>query len=309
MTSVAPIRFGLIGVDSPHAPSFTRLFGNGFDGVVPGGTVTHAWKGESASDFPLSRDRIESFADEVAGLGVSLCDTPEAVAEACDALLIVSSDARTHPPYFKRVARFGKPIYVDTRFAPTLAEARSMLAAAAAAGSLVLAGSPKRFTPEFSAALQDGPATRVSLTGPLPTQPGHPGLAWYGVHLVDLAVAALGSVGLSSAKVAVDAGRHSEGSTSVTVTWGDGREATLAGDAEWNPFTRGRIETIEGAAEFSIEAGPPMLVGLLEEIVGACRNGKPNVPLPEILSIVAIVEAANRSLETGHPIPLSPNQG
>ncbi len=295
MTSAAPIRFGLIGVDSPHAPSFTRLFGNGIDGVVPGGTVTHAWKGEAASDFPLSRDRIDHFADEVSGLGVTLCDSPEEVAEACDALLIVASDARTHPRYFERVVRFGKPIYVDTRFAPTLAEARTMLAQAQASGALVLAGSPKRFTAEFQAALSGGRRQSVSLDGPLPTQPGHPGLAWYGVHLVDLAVAALGA---GPAAVTVDAGGpgSGSGSTTVTVAWGDGREAHLGGAADWHPFTTGRIDA---GSEFSIEAREEMLVGLLESIVTSCRTGTPNVPLREILSIVAIVEAANKSLEAG----------
>ncbi|WP_091469998.1 Gfo/Idh/MocA family protein [Paenarthrobacter nitroguajacolicus] len=303
MTLVAPLRFGLIGVDSPHAPSFTRLFGNGSDGVVPGGMVTHAWKGESASDFPLSRDRIDDFAEEVSGLGVVMCDSPEAVAEVCDALLIVSSDARTHPRYFERVAPYGKPIYVDTRFAPTLSEARTMLAQAQASGALVLAGSPKRFTPEFQAALAGGPRQSVSLDGPLPIQPGHPGLAWYGVHLVDLAVAALGA---GPEAVTVDAGGRGSGSgsTSVTVAWGDGREAHLGGAADWHPFTTGRIDA---GSEFSIEAREAMLVGLLEGLVTSCRTGRPNVPLPEILSIVAIVEAANKSLEAGLSVPLSPN--
>jgi len=296
-----PIRFGLIGVDSPHAPSFTRLFGNGVDGAVPGGTVTHAWKGESASDFPLSLDRIDSFADEVSGLGVTLCDSPEAVAEACDALLIVASDARTHPHYFERVVRYGKPIYVDTRFAPTLAEARTMLAQAQASGTLVLAGSPKRFTPEFREALAGGPCQSVSLDGALPTQPGHPGLSWYGVHLVDLAVAALGA---GPEAITVDAGKPGSFTTvtSVTVRWGNERVADMKGESQWNPLTTGRLTTDEGVREFSIEAGPSMLVGLLKGIVDSIHRGTPNVPLREILSIVAIVEAANKSLEAGLPV-------
>ena len=47
-----------------------------------------------------------------------------------------------------------------------------------------------------------------------------------------------------------------------------------------------------------------MLVGLLEGIVTSCRTGTPNVPLREILSIVAIVEAANKSLEAGRLVTL-----
>lgn len=272
----ASLRFGLIGVDSPHAPSFTRL-------LTDGATITHAWKGEASPDFPLSYERIDAFAEEVAGLGVRMCESPDEVAEGCDALLIVASDARTHPALFHRVAPHGKPVYVDTRFALTTEDARSMLAASREHGCLPLAGSPKRFAAPFRAALEAGPVERIDLTGALPTQPGHPGLAWYGVHLVDLAVAALGpgcvSVSLS------ESGR-------ITLTWADGRVATLGGEPEWSPLTTGVLTGPDGVREFVVEAGPPMLTGLLSAIVAACRSGEPTVPEAEILDVVAVVEAS-----------------
>ncbi|WP_406458504.1 hypothetical protein OG782_36390 [Streptomyces sp. NBC_00876] len=289
----APVRFGLIGLDSPHAPSFTRLFADGINGEVPGGRVVSAFKGRAAADFPPSRDRIDGFADEVAGLGVELRETPEEVAEASDALLVVAADARTHPDYFTRLAPFGKPVYVDTRFALSTADARSMLATAHAHGCLPLAGSPKRFTPEFRSALTSFRPRRIDLTGPLPTQPGHPGLAWYGVHLVDLAVAALGP-----GCVNVDARRGRR----TTLTWPDGRVATLGGDAQWSPFTQVRVSDGQEARELTIEAGPPMLTGLLASLVSACRTGRPNVPEAEVLDIVAIVEAARRSRVADAPV-------
>ncbi|MFI6650419.1 hypothetical protein ACIBI8_22720 [Streptomyces sp. NPDC050529] len=290
-----PVRFGLIGLDSPHAPSFTRLFGDGINGEVVGGTVVSAWKGRAAADFPLSRDRIDGFADEVAGLGVELRETPEEVAEACDALLVVAADARTHPDYFSRLAPFGKPVYVDTRFALSTADARAMLATANEYGCLALAGSPKRFIPEFRSASAAFEPRRIDLTGPLPTQPGHPGLAWYGVHLVDLAVAALGP-GCAS----VDARRGRR----TTLTWPDGRVATLGGDAEWSPFTQVRVSDGREVRELTIEAGPPMLTGLLTSLVSACRTGRPNVPEAEVLDIVAIVEAARRSRAADAPMSI-----
>ncbi|MBT2896667.1 Gfo/Idh/MocA family protein [Streptomyces sp. McG3] len=291
----APLRFGLIGVDSPHAPSFIRLFGDGVTGTVPGGTITAAWKGEAAADFPPGRDRIESFAQEVTALGVPLRASPEEVAEHCDALLVVASDARTHAGYFTRLAPLGKPVYVDTRFALTTRDARHMLGCASASGCLPLAGSPKRFTPEFRDAVGSGRIDRVDLTGPLPTQPGHPVLDWYGVHLVDLAVAALGP-----GCVGVDA----SASGSTTLTWSDGRVATLGGDEEWSPLTTGRLSGPAGDRHFTIEAGPPMLSGLLTSIVDACRRGAPNVPLAEVSEIVSIVEAARRSRAAGVPVTL-----
>ncbi|MFB7587080.1 hypothetical protein [Streptomyces sp. NPDC056169] len=293
-----PLRCGLIGVDSPHAPSFTRLFGDGVTGAVPGGTVVAAWKGVAAEDFPLSRDRIDVFAQEVAELGVPLYATPEEVAERCDVLLVVASDARTHAGYFTRLAPFGKPVYVDTRFALTTEDATAMLATAATHGCLPLAGSPKRFTPEFRRAVggSGGGADRVDLTGPLPTQPGHPFLAWYGVHLVDLAVAALGP---GCAYVDASTGDR------VTLTWPDGRVATLGGEERWSPLTTGRVNGPRGEGEFTIEAGPPMLTGLLTSIVDACRTGIPNVPEAEVRDIVAIVEAAHRSRTSGAPVTLT----
>ncbi|GAA1495271.1 gfo/Idh/MocA family oxidoreductase [Paeniglutamicibacter kerguelensis] len=300
----APIRFGLIGVDSPHAPSFTSLFGDGIDGAVPGGTVTHAWKGEAAADFPLSFERIDGFEQQVIDLGVSMCASPEEVAQVCDALLIVASDTRTHRAYFDRVVGFGKPIYVDTRFATTLDDARSMLAAAQASGALVLAGSPKRFTPEFASAVAAGPAERISLTGPLPTQPGHPGLAWYGVHLVDLAVTALGADTDLAGAVIESSRDEAGGRTRVTIRCVDGRVIDLGGEDQWSAFTAGVLERADSNAEFSIEAGPPMLVGLLEGLVASCLGGTPNVPPADILGIVAIVQAANQSLDTGRPVSL-----
>ena len=291
--ATTPLHFGLVGVDSSHAPAVTRLLGGGVTGAVPGATITAAWKGEAARDFPPGRDRIDPLAREVAELGVPFCGTPEEVAERCDALLVVASDARTHPGLFTRLAVLGKPVYVDTRFALTTREARDMLMAASAHGCLPLAGSPKRFTEEFRTALAGGPVDRIDLTGPLPTQPGHPVLDWYGVHLVDLAVAALGP-----GCVGVDA---PEGGP-ATLSWADGRVATRGGEEEWSPLTTGRLEGPDGERHFTIEAGPPMLTGLLASIVDACRSGVPNMPRAEMLEIVAVVEAARRSRASGTPV-------
>ncbi|GAA1718989.1 hypothetical protein GCM10009809_13540 [Isoptericola hypogeus] len=294
-----PLRFGLIGVDSPHAPSFARLLGDGRTGAVRGAQVALAWRGVAAQDFPLARDRIDDLAADVSARGVAWCSSPEEVAERCDAVLVVASDARTHPDYFHRVAGFGKPVYVDTRFALTTADARAMLDAARDSGALALAGSPKRFTPELRDAASPGvPVERIDLVGPLPTQPGHPVLDWYGVHLVDLAVAVMGP-----GCVRVDA--RADGP--VTLTWEDGRVATLDGEPQWSPTTRGAIRTADGRRrDLVIHAGEPMLTGLLEALVAACRTGVPTVPPAEVLTVVAVVEAARASRLRGEPVRVDP---
>ncbi|WP_327632872.1 gfo/Idh/MocA family oxidoreductase [Kribbella sp. NBC_00482] len=284
-----PVRFGLVGTDSPHAVSFTKLFA---DGTVAGGQVVAAWSGEPRDDFPLSSRGVAN-ARTLAELGVALLDTPEQVAEQADVILIVEADARTHAGLFHRVAPAGKPVYVDTRFAMTSDEARSMLETA---GTLVLAGSPKRFTPEFQRCLRAEPVLTADLTGPLPTQPGHPGLSWYGVHLVDLAVAALGP-GCERVQLHDDV---------LTLTWPDGRQARLSGPAEWEPVTRGRLHSATGEQSFELVAGEPMLAGLLTALVAAAHDHHPTVPAPEILDIVAIIEAGNRCLAGAGPQPVRP---
>lgn len=289
------IRFGLIGVDSAHAVQFTRVLGDGGNEGVEGGRIAAAWQGPTVTDFPPSRDRNDQLAAEVAGLGVPVLDAPEAVAEVCDALLIVASDSRSHPDHFRRLARFGKPIYVDTRFAPSRREAQDMIERAAQHGCLVLGGSPKRFTPEFRAARADvSDPTSIHLEGAMPEQPHHPVLAWYGVHLVDLAVATLGPRCRT-----VDARGER-----VVLTWDDGRTATLGGPREWQAVTSGAIRGEDRCREFRIEANAQMLRGLLSGLIASCRSGIPNIPAAEILAIVDIVNAAERSRLLAAPVDL-----
>lgn len=291
-----PLRFGLIGVDSSHSVQFTRLFGDGQNGAVHGGVVVAAWRGPTVQDFPPSRDRNEELGEQLVAWGIPLRETPEEVAQESDALLLVASDARTHADYFTRLARFGKPIYVDTRFAMATSDAQAMLELAKTENCLALAGSPKRFTPEFRAALDSaragGRIEGIHLDGALPTQPGHSGLAWYGVHLVDLAVAALGP-GCSEVQAQGDR---------VVLRWRDGRTATLGGPSEWGPLTKGTITSAAGDSSFEITACQDMLVGLLNAVVHACRTGEMMVPEAQIIATVALVEAANKSLATGLPV-------
>lgn len=291
--SEVPLRFGLIGVDSPHSVQFTRMLGDGRHGRVKGATVATAFQAQTSLDFPPSRSRNDTLAAEVAGLGVEMVGSPEAVAEASDALLIVASDTRTHPGLLARVVRFGKPVYVDTRFARTRGEADAMIRSAEESGCLTLGGSPKRFTPQFRNARQ-GRVDDIVVTGPLPTQPFHTGLAWYGVHLVDLAVAALGP---GCARIEPFEGR-------LRLHWHDGRFADIGGPPEWNPCTSGTIRGDGEPRTFTIEADESMLAGLLESLVVACRTGHPNIPPAEILEITTIVAAGSTALEHRSPVHL-----
>ncbi len=117
----------------------------------------------------------------------------------------------------------------------------------------------------------------------------------HGLHLVDLAVAIFGP-GCALIEP------RGEG---VRLIWPDGRVATLAGPAEWDPWTRGRAQTASGSVEFAIESDEDMLTGLLDSVVQSCRIGEPNIEPAEILSISEIVTAGSAALSSRSPIALT----
>lgn len=280
----APLRFGLIGVDSSHSVAFTELLGNGVHGQVTGATVHAAWKAPTSPDLPPSRDRNDDLARELADLGVPFCATPEEVARRCDVLLVLTADPRTHPNLVLRLAQQRKPIYVLTRFALTATAAESMLETGDENGTLLLAGSPKRFDPAFTSALPGQRIVHVDLHGPLPTQPCLPPLAWYGIHLIDLAVAALGPDWADA--------RHDD--DTIRLTWADGRTANLTGSSEWSDRTSIVLHREDGGrTETTVHARPELHIGLLNAIISACRTGTPTVPYSEVKTTVRILEAAS----------------
>jgi len=206
--------------------------------------------------------------------------------------LLVSADARTRLDQFTRLARFGLPVYVDTRFSAGVDQTQQMLLLAERTGTLVLSGSPKRFTPEFRAVREATGVERIDLNGPLVEQPGHAGLAWYGVHLVDLAVATFGP----------GCRRIEPTRRGLRLIWADGRVANIAGPAEWEAWTSGTAHARDTSIEFAIEANENMLVGLLSGVVDACRTGVPNITPAEIREISAIVATGSRVLLGREPL-------
>src|SRR5262245_36478118 len=91
----APIKAGMIGLDTSHVPAFAKIFNNptatgdlgGIKMVVgyPGGT-----------DIPASRDRVKGFTEQLRGMGIEIVDTISKLAERVDVVLLESVDGRIH---------------------------------------------------------------------------------------------------------------------------------------------------------------------------------------------------------------------
>ena len=146
------LNIGMIGLDTSHAVAFARLLHDeNHPHHVPGGRVICAWPGGSP-DFELSISRVGRFARELSEhYGVRIVDSPERVAELSDAVMLESADGRVHPEQFRRIAPYGKPVFIDKPLAVSVRDAEEILRLAERYRVPVMSGSALRFVDGLAA--------------------------------------------------------------------------------------------------------------------------------------------------------------
>lgn len=298
-----PIHIGMIGLDTSHATAFTKLLNDPATPYrVEGGRVTVAFKGGSP-DFIMSSSRIERFTATVRDeYGVRLVERIEDVAEQADAILLTSVDGRVHLEQFRRIAPFGKPVFIDKPFAVTSEDAREIAALARQHNVPLMSSSSLRYTEELVQALADdslGAIYGADCYGYVELQPTQPGLFWYGIHSTEMLYAILGR---GCAEVYAVTNEHHE---QVTGVWSDGRVGTVRGHRV-GPRTNGALLHRKEGTQFA-DCGThpkPKYACLLERVMQLFRTGRPPIDLEDTVEIVRFLEAANESRATGKPVKL-----
>ena len=137
----SPTRIGFIGLDTSHVVEFAKIFNESGDPHhIPGFRVTCAYPGGS-KDFELSWSRVGKFTDELkTQRGVTMLDSPEAVAEASDLVFIESVDGRVHLDQFRRTAPFKRPTFIDKPLTHSVADAKQIFSIADQHGVAVMPG-------------------------------------------------------------------------------------------------------------------------------------------------------------------------
>lgn len=298
-----PLKIGLVGLDTSHVSAFARLLNDATDPFhVAGGRVVAAFAGGSP-DFALSRDRVEGFTRELREKhSVRMLDSPAAVAEVCDAIMLTSVDGRVHLSQFSELAPLGKPVFIDKPFAINSDDARSMAELAAQHETSLMSCSSLRYAQPLVEALDemaanDESVVGVDCSGPMPLEPTQPGLFWYGIHCVEMAYAVLGR-GCQRLSVVSNADFDV-----VTAQWEDGRLATIRGNRSGN----NGFGTLLHAAKISryvaaSEHPKPTYAAMLPHIMTLFHTGVSSVPIEETIEIVRFIEAANLSRATGAPV-------
>lgn len=297
------LNIGLVGLDTSHVIAFTNLLNNpDADYHVAGGRITTAFAGGS-DDFELSRSRVAGFTAQLRDEhGVQIVDSPQAVAEHCDAILLTSVDGRVHREQFSKIAAYGKPTFIDKPFAITSADAREIAALARTGSTPLMSCSSLRYAQPLVDALADtgnGAIIGADCFGPMSIEPTQPGLFWYGIHTVEMLIAIMGPH-CCEVRAAT-----SEDHDVISGLWNDGRIGTVRGNRKGNGrfgCTLHHPQTVR-LVDTSEHPKPPY-AGLMERVLKMFNGGDPDVGLEETVHIIRFIEAANESRETGCAVAL-----
>src|SRR5207244_2296777 len=91
----APLRAGMIGLDTSHVPAFAKIFNNPkATGDIAGIRIVAGYPG--GTDIPASRDRVKGFTEQLRGMGIEILDSIPKLLEKVDVVLLESVDGRIH---------------------------------------------------------------------------------------------------------------------------------------------------------------------------------------------------------------------
>ncbi|MBP1988429.1 Gfo/Idh/MocA family protein [Paenibacillus eucommiae] len=299
------LKLGMIGLDTSHVSAFAAILNDPQNPYhVPGGKIEIAYPGVPSPDFELSYGRVDKYTSELKEqYGVTIVDSAEAVAEQSDAILIVSVDGRVHLDLLKKVAPFGKPVFVDKPFAVSSKHAEEMFAIAAEHKIPLMSCSSLRYAQGLVDELgseQDDVIIGADCFGPMSIEPTQPGLFWYGIHSVEMLFTIMGK---GCANVSVTTTDEHD---VVVGTWKDGRIGVVRGNREGNYAFSAAIQRKKTNSFVDTSAHPkPAYAGMLERILLMFQTGKPDVDSSETLEIIRFLEAANESRDSGKKVELA----
>jgi predicted dehydrogenase len=308
--SAAPLRVGLIGLDTSHVVAFTQLLNDpSHPDHVPGARVVAAFKGGSP-DVEASATRVDGFTATLRDKWqIEIVPTIEALLPKVDVVMLTSVDGRVHLDQARSVIAARKPLFIDKPMAASYKDAAEIVRLAKANGTPVFSASSRRFTEDVQGLVNDRSVGRVlgAMTfGPASLEPHHPDLFWYGVHAVETLYTIMGPGCVKVTRT------HTDGTDVVVGEWRDGRIGTVRGlrdgKSGYGQIAYGSdaivITTPESAA--AIQKPRAGYYGLLVRMIDFFKTGTPPVTPEETLETLAFMEAADLSkARGGAPVPLS----
>lgn len=289
----APLKLGMIGLDTSHVIAFTKVLHNVDDpNHVPGGRVIAAYKGGSP-DLESSASRVDKYTEQLQKeFGVEIVDSIEQLCSMVDAVLLMSVDGRPHLEQVKPVFAAGKRVFIDKPLAGSLEDAIEIARLGKENNVPWFSSSSYRFYDGMRKlkATDVGEVRGAISYGPCHLEPTHPDLFWYGVHPTEALYTIMG-VGCESVTCAKTDQFHV-----ATGVWEEGRVGTLYGLRTGKAPHR---VTVFGTKAVVDQEEDGNYAPLVAEIIKFFRTGKPPIAPEETIEMFAFMEAAHESIRRG----------
>lgn len=297
------LKVGMIGLDTSHAPAFTKILNDSSNPHhVPGLKIVAAFPGGSPG-LDVSASRVEKFTTELRDdLGVPIVGSIEELPADLDAIFLNSVDGRQHLEQFEKIAGRKVPVFIDKPMTTSSADAKRIAELAAEHGTPVMTASAIRYAEKFTETLRecgDEPIHGADLFGPMAILEGIPAYFWYGIHPADMLYAAMGA-GCESVSVTA-----SESHDVIVGKWKDGRIASLRGNRVGVHHFGGTLFAGGASRWFDVSTGTiPYYASLLVLVAEFMKTGKSPIDLAESVEIMRFLEAACESRESGRTVIL-----
>lgn len=297
------IRIGMIGLDTSHVSVFTKLL-NQDNRQIPtlaGCRVVAAFPAGNPA-FPLSKDRLEGFTNEVRALGVTIVDSIDALLPLVDVVMLQSVDGTQHLEQARPVFAAKKPVFIDKPLAASLKDVLTIAELGKKHETPWFTASSSRFTagyPELKQNAEIGDILGCDTYSQARAAIGHPDLFWYGVHGVDLLYSLMGTGCVALTAVQTN---YSE---QVTGIWNEGRVGTYRAIREHTGKT-GLGATVFGTKGIAHVNQFYDYVPLVAAIVKFFRTKTAPIPVDEMVEVFAFLDAAEESKRRkGVPVTLA----
>jgi hypothetical protein len=295
----APLRVGIIGLDTSHATAFTKILNDEKAAADVAHCRVVAAYPKGSPDIKSSTERVPSYTEEVQKQGVEIVDSIEALLTKVDAVLLETNDGRPHLEQVLPVLKAGKPVFIDKPIAGSLTDAVAIFEAAKKYKVPLFSSSSLRYS-KNAQALRNGKLGKITgcdAYSPCALEATHPDLYWYGIHGVETLFTVMGT---GCEKVS----RASSADFDMAMgVWSEGRIGTFRGIRKGGggyggtAFAEKGVEPIGGYDGYR-----PLLV----EIVKFYRSGVAPISEEETLEIYAFMEAADESKrQGGAPVTLA----
>lgn len=286
------IRVGIIGLDTSHAPAFTKAM-NSADatGDLAACKVVAAYPHGSAT-IESSASRIPKFTAELRGLGVKITESIDELLGQVDCVLLETNDGRLHLEQAEQVFASGKLVFIDKPLAANLSDVLAIEQAAQKHKASYFSSSSLRYskTTQAARAGEYGRVTGCAAFSPCSLEPTHVDLFWYGIHGVETLFTVMGPGCESVTHMSTDDYEL------VTGKWSDGRIGTFRGLRSGKSTYGATIFTDRSIQLLGKYDGYTPLV---QQIATYFVTGVEPIARAETIEIYAFMQAASASKSAG----------